>query len=512
MTQNDERQGWLRPGQALLHPAWLTAVALLVLNDHLLKGSVWAGVLTGKLSDFAGLFLAPVLVAALLRRRRPGGVIACAVAVGVVFAAINLWPAAALAWDALWRALGWGWHTTVDPTDLMALPMVPLSLWFFWPAMQAPAGAPWRAWGRGLATAVGGLACMATPSEEIPDKRVSPGVFEARVAAVNGSREQRLVTVHALTSPVLMDCDVVASDPASMLSPRHFEARGVTWPLGSGQQAPLGPRVGGPIPKEDGGGPSFVPGQSCEAVLLKGNFGADALVFWTHALPMATFDYDAQLPEDWPGSEATVVLRADYGAVDATQMNTWPAPGCDYYRFQGWDCQPSQAPAGARYAWEALPNAPVQVRSWPTEETPGSCEDPGATPRVAWAFAADLDLDEGVVVLEVMENPEHPDCRAYMIAPAAAPEGGRGGLSLCGPARLHRVMEDALLEGVRLRFAATHVAGNQGSMLEIALQAAHPEAPPPLARRLLLVRAYAPPEGFPVRWQGEVSVGAWTPA
>jgi hypothetical protein len=48
-------------GHALLHPAVLLGVVLLLLNDHILKArfpSFW----TGKLSDFAGLFFFPLLV------------------------------------------------------------------------------------------------------------------------------------------------------------------------------------------------------------------------------------------------------------------------------------------------------------------------------------------------------------------------------------------------------------------------------------------------------------------
>jgi hypothetical protein len=48
-------------GHALMHPAVLLGVVLLLLNDHVLKArfpSFW----TGKLSDFAGLFFFPFLV------------------------------------------------------------------------------------------------------------------------------------------------------------------------------------------------------------------------------------------------------------------------------------------------------------------------------------------------------------------------------------------------------------------------------------------------------------------
>lgn len=49
--------------RGLAHPLSLLAVGLLLLNDHLLK-HIAPSVLTGKLSDFAGLFFFPFLAAA----------------------------------------------------------------------------------------------------------------------------------------------------------------------------------------------------------------------------------------------------------------------------------------------------------------------------------------------------------------------------------------------------------------------------------------------------------------
>lgn len=131
-------------GEIVLHPVALAGLALLVLNDHVLKGAAPAW-LTGKLSDVAGLVLLPFLALALLdvvRRRQPPGVRAAAVAAAataLAFSAVKLVEplrsAAAVAggWlraplDAL-TSLATGTRTTVggpvvivaDPTDVVAV-------------------------------------------------------------------------------------------------------------------------------------------------------------------------------------------------------------------------------------------------------------------------------------------------------------------------------------------------------------------------------------------------------
>src|SRR3954465_9682891 len=75
--------------------AWWVALAVLALNDHILKGAgVLPAWLTGKLSDFAGMIVAPVLLAMMVRARRPVVRGACFALVAALFAATKLWPAA----------------------------------------------------------------------------------------------------------------------------------------------------------------------------------------------------------------------------------------------------------------------------------------------------------------------------------------------------------------------------------------------------------------------------------
>ncbi len=76
----------------ILHPVALTALVVLVVNDHILKDR-YPGLATGKFSDFAGLALLPVLVVSTIelasRRRlsrRVLWLISSAVALGFVFA------------------------------------------------------------------------------------------------------------------------------------------------------------------------------------------------------------------------------------------------------------------------------------------------------------------------------------------------------------------------------------------------------------------------------------------
>lgn len=135
----------------LAHPWSLLAIAVLIVNDHLLKW-VWPGVVTGKLSDFAGLVCFPLLLLALLepwcprgRDRRVAGLVAGLTALG--FAMVKTWPPANHAHAVAWGLLQWpgaavqAWlagspspprfevECVRDPTDLIALPAVLVAVW-----------------------------------------------------------------------------------------------------------------------------------------------------------------------------------------------------------------------------------------------------------------------------------------------------------------------------------------------------------------------------------------------
>ena len=140
------------PGGGLIDPLAMVSLATLVVNDHVLKAAArstpWA-VVTGKLSDVAGMVFFPILVVAgleLWQRWRSSyegpqlrQAIAVAAVVAVVFAAINVsddagivyaWSLAVLQWP--FRA-GLAWLSSsslpalrpvvhvVDPADALTV-------------------------------------------------------------------------------------------------------------------------------------------------------------------------------------------------------------------------------------------------------------------------------------------------------------------------------------------------------------------------------------------------------
>ncbi len=118
----------VRPASAFVHPLFLGSLALLALNDHVLKGSgLLPGWLTGKLSDFAGLVFAPPLFAALLGVRSRRGLAIATGAVGVGFTLLELSGSATALAEAAYAAFGLTWRSWSDPTDLLALAMLPVS-------------------------------------------------------------------------------------------------------------------------------------------------------------------------------------------------------------------------------------------------------------------------------------------------------------------------------------------------------------------------------------------------
>ncbi len=129
--------------RGLVHPGAVVAIAILVVNDHLLKAR-YPGLVTGKVSDFAGLAFFPLFLQALAElagaRVSRRWLVACTVATGTVFAAVKTVDGAnaAYAWIASWLLAPWAWARGApwppdvvlqqDATDLWAL----VALWLPW--------------------------------------------------------------------------------------------------------------------------------------------------------------------------------------------------------------------------------------------------------------------------------------------------------------------------------------------------------------------------------------------
>lgn len=133
------------PVAELLAPVPLVLIAILFVNDWVLKPTDLPRWLTGKLSDFAGLAVFPLVATAVfdllllalwrlgagvdftLRRWKLGVAIALT---GGVFAAMKLVPEVAM---LVARVLGLAFGSArvmPDPTDLVALPALAFAWWF----------------------------------------------------------------------------------------------------------------------------------------------------------------------------------------------------------------------------------------------------------------------------------------------------------------------------------------------------------------------------------------------
>jgi hypothetical protein len=143
----------LTPGGALLHPLFLGALGVLSFNDHVLK-HVQPGVISGKLSDFAGVLLLPLFLHGLAelvfaRAGRPltptsadRWLLGCIALSLLVFGLPEVWHRAETAYRYSVGALQWPLRAllarlrsaslpalrpvraTADVTDLLATPMV----------------------------------------------------------------------------------------------------------------------------------------------------------------------------------------------------------------------------------------------------------------------------------------------------------------------------------------------------------------------------------------------------
>ncbi len=271
---------------------WWVALALLIVNDHVLKGAgLLPGWLTGKLSDFAGLMVAPVVVSTIARARRSAARAACFCLVATLFGATKLWPPAARLAEAAAGALGIASKVWSDPTDLMALLILPVAWRVDTARTSTPSpSASWRARAarpprNAAAVILGAAACLAT-------SRVDLGAYRTSVYLANATLSPVTARLHRARAP--LDCAALASDPAAALIGVPFDPV-ACWRLDAGKLVPLS-RNWLRITGTDAGiaqGPGG-PGPDCDAVVVHVDGQPDTLLSWQQ---VGEIDVDLQSVE-----------------------------------------------------------------------------------------------------------------------------------------------------------------------------------------------------------------------
>lgn len=292
----------LRPVAALRHPLWLAGLLVLALNDHLLKGSgLLPSVLTGKLSDVAGLLIAPTLLATLLRVRRPSTLLACHLAVGLVFAAIQLSATAAVAWSGVMAALGFPWVITRDPTDLLALPALALSWVGLRPAIDRTRPRTRRPARLHLEAALAGVGLFFCAATSAPPEPIAYEPWFTDVYLHNDTDAPLAFTIRQLDDTLLIDCPTLLGAPGS-LRERHF-LHAEAWALSEQLNAPAQSVQ------------IVLAQRPCRAVLVTGEGIPSALLTWSaSALPPTTVN--GSTIDENHGQGAVLVRQDDDGEVE----------------------------------------------------------------------------------------------------------------------------------------------------------------------------------------------------
>ncbi len=259
-----------RAGSALAHPLFWAALALLAVNDHVLKGAqLLPGAVTGKLSDFAGMLVAPIVLAALLRLRSRAGRAIAIVTVAAGFSAVKLSRPMADALELLTSYTPLPWRVCCDPTDLVALSVLPLTWWLmdrnFEPGPRPRLFACLRAAGLVL----GIFACAAT----LPP----PGELIGTVFLLNGTTATQFLRLYRIASP--LDCGKNLDDPAQRPGADAFVLRSCP-ALASAEILPLAPvwtsRDAG-VPASDD---PHTGRPICDAVLLQAEGLGPTVITW----------------------------------------------------------------------------------------------------------------------------------------------------------------------------------------------------------------------------------------
>jgi len=132
-------RAFLRAANCLTHPLTISAIVVLLLNDHILRIH-WPSWLTGKLGDLTWVFFAPFICAIAVswivpKNRKNQEMIVGAISIGFIgvwFALAKTVPAVHdLTMDTVATINGWKGSIRLDATDLIVLPILYLS-WILW--------------------------------------------------------------------------------------------------------------------------------------------------------------------------------------------------------------------------------------------------------------------------------------------------------------------------------------------------------------------------------------------
>ena len=342
------------PTRALARPRWLGALLLLVLNDHVFKGAgLLPGWLTGKASDVAGLLVAPTLLVALLGLHTRTAVAWAHVLTGAVFAAIQVWEPAARGIEGL-TALGpFPWRVTMDPLDLLALPLILVSWRVLVPAMERPVVL--RPLARTALLGASALACVATSDVDPPpatQPRVTPPPVYAKYATElvigNDTKTAQVVRIRPIRSSVTLNCDALAADPTGILSRGLFGPARV-WLVEPDRTVPV---------RDTTSGSAQAP--PCSAYLVDATQMPMRLIFYTRAL--TTMAISSYLPDAAPSRTLRLGQPATLTAV-------FPAPPVA-------DPQPDATCGDPGAAGEVDWSTPVPAGQWTISaltEAPDGC-------------------------------------------------------------------------------------------------------------------------------------------
>lgn len=254
---------------------WWAALVALAVNDHVLKGSALLPPhVTGKLSDIAGLIVAPLLLSRLLHGRltyssRRAGL--AFIAVGAVFVLINISQAFANWVAAVPGVLGVPSRLWADPTDLLALMVLPIAWKLDAPRRSSLRNSESRKrpFGRGdgwsrMGVAAGGLACVATSTDY---ERIHTAAY-----LFNVTRHELTIDIRPAREG--FDCEELEEDPMAVLTVDAFE-EGSCNSVKPYDKLALDPHAF----VEDEEAPTDVP-HHCDAAVIRIEGAAPSLLVW----------------------------------------------------------------------------------------------------------------------------------------------------------------------------------------------------------------------------------------